>query len=90
MAFDYFNYGAITANGTTSWGGQGSRLFAITITDPGTAWVLTVTDGGAGGPAIATIRPTAPVTLFFRAVVIFGIGVVASGTTAGSATILYT
>lgn len=88
MAFDYFNYGAVQANGTTSWGGQGSRLFAITITDPGSAWVLTVTDGG--GPAIATIKPTAPVTLFFRAVVIFGISVVASGTTAGSATVLYT
>lgn len=88
-AVEYFNYANISANGTTSYGGPGSRLFAITINTIGSAWVLTVTDG-AGGAPIATITVAATGTLFYKAVVTNGIQVVASGTTAGNATVLYT
>lgn len=88
LGLGFFNYQMISANGTFVYGGQGTRLFSIVINDPGSAWVLTVTDG-PGGAGIATIRPSGHATLVYRATTISGIQVVASGTTAGNATILF-
>lgn len=75
-------------NGSVDLGQPGSLLHTITINDPGSGWVLTVTDG-ASGTAIATIKPSAPVTLVYDSTVTTSIHVAMSGTTAGSATVSY-
>lgn len=88
MSTRYFNYKEAHANTTLDFGTSGSILHAVTINNPGTTWVITITDG-SGGAAIATIAVgAAPVTLFYDVVVNTGFHVTASGT-AGSATFCY-
>jgi hypothetical protein len=78
----------ISSNGTvTVSANPASLLHSVVINDPGSSWVLAVYSDTTQTTRIANIKPTAPTTLWFDAVCQQGISVVASGTTAGSATL---
>ena len=86
--FNYFHIGPSQANSTFTLGGQGARLFAVTVNTQMTGGTITLSDG-SGGSTIAIISGSAPGTYFYLAVVSNNIFVTVGALAAGDATITY-